>query len=429
MPSGPQFGILNRPPEHELLLALRFEGDRNRAASTAALEALRGVLTRELHSDVDTIDPATTYKSVAFPETGELGFSDGFNRNHLTVTVGLSPTALDALEVPSEQRPADLVAVPWDDPPGLPRPAQPATGDVLLQICSDSNYVNEHVQRRVEHSIGQQLQTVWCITGSQRFTSRSGRVNVDEARALNGFLDGTANLDPAHNDDDYDLVFIDPDKVATYPASPPEGTAQPGQPGYGTPKPPVFPKLRDRPPAEPAWTRDGTYQFLHAIVLDTPSWDTRSLSDQERTIGRFKLSGSSLDLTDDPARRHDEPAFAQDPQTEGAVPFLSHIRKVNPRSSPEDRLRRIFRRGYPLMLADGTGVMRRGLIFQSFSRSTSTQIEFILRAWMFNPDFPQQGLGTDLLAAFFTNTLVGGYYFIPPLQHRHDPVSWAIPPA
>jgi deferrochelatase/peroxidase EfeB len=421
MIGGPQSGVLNRPPEHELLMAFNFAEPRTRQACSDTLEQLRALLRRELHSDVDTPDTDTD-KTKPFSETGELGFRDGFDRGHLTVTVGFSAAALDALEVPAQLRPQDLVSAPWAEI-GI-TPVTPTPGDVLLEICTDSPYVAEHLQRRIEHVLNGRLQTVFCIAGDQRFTSRSGRVNAGEARALNGFLDGTANLDPAHNDDDYVLVFVNPDLVSDYPANPPAG--QP-QPGYGPNNSPAFPSLRDKPTFEPPWTRDGTYLFVQAIGLATPGWDETALGAQEQVIGRFKRSGAALDVPDDDVHRNDPPAFAGNPADE-QVPVNAHIRKANPRG-PDDVKRRIFRRGYPLMIADGSGPMRRGLVFQSFSRSTSTQIEFILRAWMFNPDFPRPGAGKDRLLDFFATTLCGGYYFVPALAHRHDSSSWLIPPA
>lgn len=80
-------------------------------------------------------------------------------------------------------------------------------------------------------------------------------------------------------------------------------------------------------------------------------------------------------------------------------------------------------------MSDGTGPTQRGLLFQSFSRTTSTQIEFILKAWMFNRDFPRPGAGNDMLISFFSGTLCGGYYFVPGLTRRNDPSSWVVPPA
>ncbi len=430
MAKFPQTGILNRPPEQALLFALRFLPGLDVPTCRTAMEHLREAERRELESDVDSIDEATD-KSVPFPETGELGFKDGFNRSFLTITTGLSASAMDRLGVPAEQRPADLGSVPWADLGLVPIVADP--GDILVQLCTDSPFVAEHAQRRIELALAGSVETIWAVRGDQRFTSRQGRVHGGEARALIGFHDGTANLDPVHAEDDRRLVFVDPnpEALATYPVTPPAGPQpppQPGQPGYGSGGlGPIFPPMRPAPSHEPSWCREGTYCFVQAITMDLGSWDRTALSTQEQVVGRFKRSGASLDLADDDARRKEEPAFAASPALE-TVGVASHLRKTNPRAVAEDLMRRVFRRGYPLIISDGVGPTRRGLLFQSFSRSTSTQIEFILKAWMFNKDFPRPGVGNDALIAFFSATLCGGYFFVPGLSHRNDPTSWVLPP-
>src|SRR4051812_10427098 len=106
MPTSPQAGILNRPPEHQVIAAFEFVGPRSRQPCIETLEQLRALLRGELHSDNNTPD-ATTDKSQPFPETGELGFKDGFDRGHLTVTMSVSASAFDALEVPAALRPQD----------------------------------------------------------------------------------------------------------------------------------------------------------------------------------------------------------------------------------------------------------------------------------------------------------------------------------
>jgi deferrochelatase/peroxidase EfeB len=92
---------------------------------------------------------------------------------------------------------------------------KPENGGVLLQVCSDSVYINEHALRRVEHELSDVLQVAWTQPGSQRHTSRAGRTSRREGRALTGFLDGTPNLDPRHSAADAKLVFGDPDTGAT----------------------------------------------------------------------------------------------------------------------------------------------------------------------------------------------------------------------
>lgn len=418
--ASPQAGILNRPPDHLLIASFAFT-TTDPAGTHAACERLRALLHAELHSDLTDENPQTP-KTAAPPETGELGFDDGFDRYHLTVTVGFSSAAYDKLGTGADQRPQDLIPIPWSQLGDTPDRAD--NGDLVLQICSDSLYVAEHVQRRVERDLADVLSTLWSAAGHQRHTSRSGRVNRNEGRALIGFLDGTVNLDPAHDADARRLVFVNPDDVASYPPQTP--TITPGQPNPygGGPQPPQFPPdLRHPPTTEPAWTRNGTYIVVRASTIDIPTWDSTTLGDQEHAIGRWKYSGNPLDQPDDDTVTIAEPNFANDPS--GAVtPLTAHIRRANPRG-PDDPNRRIHRRGYPLIAATITGTQR-GLVFVCFARTISTQFEFITRAWTNNPNFPIPGAGVDALRRF-EHVLAGGYFFVPPLAHVHDPTSWIIP--
>lgn len=414
----PQAGITNRPPAHLLLASLSF---RNREANSVrqSLDRLRAVQERELRSDLDDTTAASP-KDQPSPETGELGFDDGYDRAHLTVTVGLGKSAYELLDVASDEHPQDLVAIPWsqlDD-----QPQRPDNGDVVLQICSDSVYVNEHVLRRVEEELGDQLQVTWVVQGHQRYNSRQGRTSREEGRALIGFHDGTSNLNPRRSEEDRRLVFVNPDEV-NYPPNPP---AEPTGPSpYGQPTGPRFPTdLRTPPTREPAWTREGAYLAVRVSVVDMGRWDRAPLGEQERTVGRFKVSGASVDLVDDPAQLQAEPAYAAN-QGDLRVALNSHLRKVGPRGLG-DADRRVFRRGYPLVDASLDG-LQRGLVFICFGRTLSTQFEFMTRAWIINPDFPSPGAGPDLLRSFESAVLCGGYFFVPPVETRTRPWTWMLP--
>jgi deferrochelatase/peroxidase EfeB len=421
----PQKGILERPPSHLLLAALNFAGDRAPATSWAALDKLGELVQRELDRELDEMEGAP--KDQPPPETGELGFDDKYPLRRLSVTLGISNLGFDALGVAGPERPQDLPPSPqtmWDLIGGAPEVRE--SGDLLIQVRSEDPYLNEHVVRRIEEELAAELTVLWTQSGESRYTAHAEDVNRrrrHEARALIGFLDGTSNLRPNAVPEERALVFVDPDKVAEYPPLPP-----PTQGTYGGA---VFPPpgLRDRPTSEPAWTREGAYMVVRASVNEIRGWDQSTYDDQEKTIGRFKVSGASLDLTDDPARLDEPPAFEAD-QTNLTVPLNSHVRKANPRR-PEDLPRRIFRRGYPL-IERTTGGMRRGLVFICFARTISTQFEFIFRAWMDNPDFSpvpgQPSPGKDRLLEHFDQQLVlGGYYFVPALKRRRKLTSWVLP--
>lgn len=408
-----QAGITNRPPQHLLLAALQLTGD-----AKVAIEALRSVVQKELTSD---LDPAADPAGVA-DETGELGFTDHYDRSHLTITLGLASSAYDKLGVPPTDRPQDLTPVPWSALGDEPENAE--SGDVLLQICADSAYITEHVLRRIEVELAGGVQVVWAHTGVQRYTSRAGRTAREEGRAWIGFHDGLSNLNPRRDPDDRALVFVDPDPavVATYPKTPPSG--QPGPYGPGNqPQFPQNPPLREHPGSEPESTRNGTYMAVRISAQDLHTWDDLALATQEQTVGRRKTDGVALDL-DDTQKPDTPPAFASN-QADVSIAVNAHIRKANPRT-PDDADRRIFRRGYPLYEGSGSG-LRRGLIFICYARTLSTQFEFITRGWLNNADFPHPQAGVDLLRQYDPSVLAGGYYFVPPLEQARHPWSWHIP--
>ena len=417
-----QAGITNRSPEHLVLAALDFV-DRSPTGARTAIAGLANVVQRELRSDLDPPNPPAN-KDVPSEETGELGFNENYDRAHLTITMGVSSTGLDALGVAPEERPADLRPIPWGQLGDNPQ--NPASGDVVLQICSDDVYVCEHVVRRLEEEQGGALRVIWTQIGSQRYTSRPGRASREEGRALIGFLDGTSNLNPRRLEEDKRLVFVDPDAVGGYPPHPP---TQPGATGpYGTTTTgPIFPAdLAPVPTSEPEWTRHGTYMTVRVSTFDTTPWDDRTQDEQELAVGRFKVSGASRDLQDESRFLNAEPAYVAN-QGNVDVPLDAHTRKANPRRS-DDAQRRLFRRGYPVVGA-APGGMQRGLAFISFARSISTQFEFIFRAWLRNPDFPQQGAGLDrlLFNVLPETVLCGGYYFVPPVRKSNEPWTWALP--
>lgn len=412
----PQSGVTNRPPEHCHMAAFRLD-TTDPTATRAAIEGLRRIEAAELRSNLDEQTPQTD-KAAPSPETGELGFADGYDRAHLTITTGFGVGTYDKLGVSTDQRPQDLVAIPWSLLGDAP--VQPEQGDIALQVCSDDAYVCEHVIRRVEEELAGQLTLVWSQIGSQRYTTRQGRTSRSEGRAVNGFIDGTSNLDPRHDENSRRLTFVDPAAVPSYPAVP---VGQP--PGYGGAPGTAFPPdLRHPPAMEPAWMLNGTYMVVRSSTIDTSGWDRIPLGEQEHDMGRFKFSGSFLDLSDDPARVNEAPAFEAD-QANRTVAVDSHARKSNPRR-PEDLDRRIFRRGYPL-ISGSTAGYDRGLLFIAFGRTISTQFEFIYRAWMRNPNFPDTGSGPDRLFRFEKQILAGGYYFVPPIENPNQPWSWTVP--
>jgi deferrochelatase/peroxidase EfeB len=357
-------------------------------------------------------------------ETGELGYADLAEDQAPTITVALSAAAYDKLGVTGPQRPQDLVAIPGDvvpGPVGAPPQPPPGDGDILLHIQADDSYVAEHVLRRVERDLIHDFSVLWSELAEQRDGPGASRTT---GRALIGFLDGTSNLDPKEQAD-LALIVVDHTAVGGYPQLPTE--AAPGyQPVPGASA--AFPTLRPPPVTEDASNDDGSYLAVQVNLINTLPFDRTPIATQERVVGRHKQSGVSLDLPSDGHSPDDPPDFAANPN-DVAVPLNAHVRKANPRrANMGDEDRRILRRGYPLIRRDANR-LGRGLLFVAFARSLSTQFEFIVRAWLNNPNFPNPGTGADALAQFIAPAISGGYYFAPPLQEPGRPETWWVPPA
>jgi Dyp-type peroxidase family len=381
-----QLGITERPPEHLLLAALTFRSE-DLATNQAALESLRALVRAELE---DKLAPPES-------ETGELGFQSNYEDYGLLITLAISTSGYERLGVPEERRPRDLQPMPPDilDSSGSATGAQSAgEGDLLLKVCSDDVFIVEHVLRRVEHELGTAFQMLWVQTGAQRYNTRQSGNPRHETRALIGFLDGTSNLDPSQPGDRA-LIFTDHTDT-TYPPLPTSDQYSGA----------TFPPDLRQPPteAEPAVLDAGSYLAVEVFLNKTSEWDAQSRADQERSVGQDKQTGQRL------------------PNAEPD----SHVLKSNP-GRPEDAQRRFLRRGYALVRPEGTALAR-GLVFMAFGRTLSTQVEFVQRAWINNPNFPQNGAGRDLLLERFVQPrlLSGGFYFAPPLQKASQPWSWVI---
>src|SRR4051794_7901882 len=188
-----QQGILNRPQGHLHLLALRFRSQEP-AACRSAVEALRELIHHELTSDIAEVTKDSP-RDLSTLDTGELGVADHYYRSFLTITLGVASSGFERLGVALDQLPQDLTPIPWELFADSPQNAD--SGDLLLQVCSDNVYVNEHVGRRIEHELADAFEVAWALPGSQRYTTTAGRTSRSEGRALIGFLDGVSNLDPS----------------------------------------------------------------------------------------------------------------------------------------------------------------------------------------------------------------------------------------
>ena len=114
---------------------------------------------------------------------------------------------------------------------------------------------------------------------------------------------------------------------------------------------------------EPKWSRRGTYQVVRMIRMLVEDWDRTPLGEQERIIGRDKVSGAPMGAHG--ATEHDVPDYAADLKGE-VTPLDAHIRLANPRR-PETEANLILRR--PFNFSNGvtkSGHLEDGLLFIAY---------------------------------------------------------------
>lgn len=165
-------------------------------------------------------------------------------------------------------------------------------------------------------------------------------------------------------------------------------------------------------------------------------------------VGGDALRNNAFHYVDDPAGT--------------AVPRSAHIRKVYPRDEDtpgggenNTQLRRLLRRGIPYGASlnltnpapndDGD----RGLLFLCYQASIEDQFEFVQKAWVNNPDFPEGGDGEDPVMAqspagrftcpgstpavtsalaHFVKTTGGDYFFQPSISALYHIAGVPAPP-
>ncbi len=233
-------------------------------------------------------------------------------------------------------------------------------GDLMLQICSNTAETNIHALRDVIKNLPDLMALRWKLDGflPPHTIKRAGK---DTVRNLLGFKDGTANLPVSDNALMERMVWV--------------------QPGSD----------------EPAWTAGGSYQVVRIIRNLVERWDRTPLAEQQRIIGRNKMSGAPLGMDTE----HDVPAYASNPQDE-SVGLDAHIRRANPRNK-ESETSLILRRGYNFSRGISTaGQLDMGLLFVCFQSNLSAGFLTV-----------QKRLSGEPLEEYI-KPVGGGYFFVLP---------------
>lgn len=197
-------------------------------------------------------------------------------------------------------------------------------GDLSLQICANTHDTTLHALRDIMKNLPDRLVLKWLQEGNVPVVTPGPDGAVESARNFLGFRDGTGNPDSADAALMDRLVWVGADR------------------------------------GEPAWAVGGSYQLVRIIRNFVERWDRTPLGEQERIMGRTRISGAPLDQPG--ATEFHAPDFAADPEGK-LTPLNSHIRLANPRTA-ETAKNIILRR--PFNYSNGvtkSGQLDQGLLF------------------------------------------------------------------
>jgi deferrochelatase/peroxidase EfeB len=241
----------------------------------------------------------------------------------LSVVVSVGASLFDDRFGLADRKPLELEKMPFLANDRLD--PERSHGDLLITITSAHEDINLFALRQIARATRGTLALHWMLDGYNRRThAEPGEAGQ---RNLMGFIDGTANLDPAHDDDMATHVWVT------------EGDG------------------------EPAWAVGGSYHVVRVIRMLVEFWDRTRLSEQEALIGRRKADGAPLDGRVET----DLPDYESDPDGE-ITPLDAHIRLANPRT-PETQGDLMLRKGLSFSRGfDGSGQLDQGLAFVSFQR-------------------------------------------------------------
>ena len=251
------------------------------------------------------------YKSNTMLPPTDTGEAVGMGTERLTITVGVSPSFLEKLNLTSKKLPE------LEDLPKFARDQLQEAftgGDICIQACAEDAQVAFHAVRNLLRKGREHLTLKWSQTGYAAITSQGST-----PRNLFGFKDGTANVT---SQDDFDrVIWCDQDN----------------------------------------WMKNGTYLIVRRVQMHLETWDRTSLKEQENTFGRYRDSGAPLGAVDefDPVDLE-----LKDDKGNFVIPEDCHVRLA--KEVGEEIYRRAF--SYANGIDPRTGQFDAGLLFISFQK-------------------------------------------------------------
>jgi len=278
--------------------------------------------------------------------------------DNLTVTVALGASCFDDRFGLERLKPKHLVRMTRFPNDALDTGL--CHGDLLMQFCANREETVIHALRDIIKNTPDLLTLRWKVDGFLP-ADTVRRLGKETIRNLLGFKDGTANLAASDAELMNRHVWVQPDAD------------------------------------EPSWTAGGTYQVVRIIRNLVERWDRTPLNEQQKIIGRHKMSGAPLRAENE----RDVPDYVNDP--DGLrIPLSAHIRLANPRT-PETDANLILRRPYNFSRGlNSNGQLDMGLLFVCFQSNLKAGFLAV-----------QNRLNGETLEEYI-RPIGGGYFFALP---------------
>lgn len=295
-------------------------------------------LAAERMTNGNLIGEYKTFKDVPPDDTGE---TTDLGPAGLTITIGFGATIFKTTD--GVDRFGIAKYMPRALEAGIPRMAAEKLdplrcgGDLIVQACAEDPMVAMHAIHNMTRIAFGTAALRWSQLGYGRTSATSNKQTTP--RNLFGFKDGTSNIraeEPAAELNKH--LWIQP--------SDDQGDIFAG----------------------------GTYICIRKIKQFMEVWDELVLSEQEATIGRFKITGAPLSGGDE----YTPPDFQKkDSDGKLLIPEDSHVALVHP---THNKGARMLRRGYNYMEGnDKLGRLEGGLFFIAYVRNPQTNFIPVLK--------------------------------------------------